>query len=81
MLRDVLLCSLVGRYQCFLLPGRWMKLRSIYSTRKVAAAGFFETLVPIYQITWCQIPEDRNLTLYFFYNAQHGFHAVEPLSS
>jgi hypothetical protein len=39
----------------------FMVAEIIYSTLKMEAAGSSILLVPVYQVTWCHIPEDHNL--------------------
>jgi hypothetical protein len=61
---DVMLCSLIEKYQCIErtcclhIQGRHLKM-------KTEAAGSSETFVPIYQTGWHHIPEERNLEQFF----------------
>jgi hypothetical protein len=57
---DVIACGLVGSYLCF--GGTCcLSLQSISFIAKKEAECSSQTLVTFYYITWCHIPEDRNL--------------------
>lgn len=56
---DVMPCSLLNGYQCYKRTCR-LHLHEKSSTLETEAANSLKTLLPVYQIAQCHIPEDSN---------------------